>query len=102
MLAKGFHYRENDLTRRGLDRIALQIIETAINICFLIGIQAVKVHHLQQWGTVDFSGGDISQFVTRGVTQVFNVQFEVVFLDLVGTQGIDIFHRQIPHGIVRR
>ena len=98
VFAERLDNREDDFARGGLNRIALNIVKAAIDIGLVVGIQTVKVHHLQQGLAVDVTNGDIGHFATRGVAQIFDVEFEIVLLDLVGAQGVDILHGEVPHG----
>ena len=94
------NYREDNFTCLRLDCIALKVVKLTIDIGLLIGIQPVQVHHLQQRYAIDCSSRNIGQFITRRVAQVLDVKFKVILLNGICTQGIDILHCQIPHGII--
>ena len=52
--------REYDFAVATADGISLNVVKSTVDIGFLVGIQSVQVHHLQQWLAVDVSVGDVS------------------------------------------
>ena len=102
VLTERFGNREDDLTGRGLDGVILDVVKATVDIGLLVGIEAVEVHHLQQGYTVDITCRDVGQLGTCCVTEVLDIEFEVVFLNLIGTKGVDILHGKVPHAVFGR
>ena len=89
---------EDDMTCLGDDGIAFDEVEPAVRIGLLVVIQSVEVEHLQQGGLLEGLFRDIAEFHTCRVTQVFDVQLELLFLHGHGLEIIDVLHHQVPVG----
>ena len=48
MAAKRFGHRKDDFAVGGLDGVALDVVEKSVGIRFLIGVDAVEIHHLKE------------------------------------------------------
>ncbi len=102
MGAERFDDREYHLTGSRYYGIALDKVEKAVGIAFLVGIYTVEIHNLQQRLVVQSRHGKIVDLRSGGVGKIFDVQPELVFLNLVASEIIDIFHHQLPHRLFRR
>ena len=102
VLAERLHNREDNLAGAGVDGVALEVVKAAVDILLAVGVQAVKVHHLQQRLAGDGTLREEGEFSAGGIAQVLDVEFEVVLLDLVGAQRVDVFHHQVPRRQLRR
>ncbi len=48
MAAKRFGHRKDDFAVGGLDGVAIDVVEKSVGIRFLIGVDAVEIHHLKE------------------------------------------------------
>ena len=81
MRTEGLNYWKNDFTIATVNGISLNVVKSSVDVGFHIGVQSVKVHHLQQWLAVDAPIGNIGQLSTRRVAQILDIELEILFVD---------------------
>ena len=79
-VAERLHHGEDDTTCLCLDGVTLDVVEPAVGVCFLVVVQTVEVHHLQQSGLLERLFGDVAEAYARRVAEVFDVHFELLSL----------------------
>ena len=87
---------------RCYDSIAFNEVIESVGIAFVVGIQTVEIHHPQQRLVTNRVNRQILYGCTSRIAEVFDVQFEILFLYLISTQRINVFHHQVPVGKLRR
>ena len=97
MFAERLYHRKYYFTGLRIYGIALYEVEEAVGVSLFVGVYAVEVHNLQQGQVVESGHRQVVDLCAGCVAQVFYVQFETVFLYLVSSERIDVFHHQIPH-----
>ena len=98
VVAEWLYNRENHLSGRCNDGVALDEVEASIGVILAVGIDIVEVHHLNERLAIDVAGGNVVDFGSGGVAQVLNVELEIGLLHLVCPKRIHILHHELPVG----
>ena len=96
MAAEGLGHWEDDAPL--LYGVALYVVKLAVGVGIVVGIQTVEVHGFEQCGVLEVLLRKIVEIDAGGVTQVFDVQAEFLFLHAAGSQVVDVLHHQSPSG----
>ena len=91
-----FEYREDDLTGGRIDCQSFDEVEPTIGVGVILLIESVQIHDAQQLFTADRSFIEILDVGSYGVVPVGDIEFELLLVDTGSTEGVDIFHHQVP------
>ena len=86
MGAKGFDDGEEDAPVAGVDGVALHEVEVAVGVGFVVGVEAVEVHDLEECLAGDVAFLDAVDVGADGVALVDDVELELVFLYGIGLE----------------
>ncbi len=100
MASERFRYREIDASLA--DGESLHIVELAVRIGAVVGIQAIKVHDAKQLGVFICRFGQVRHIHACRIALVLDVQFELLLLCGGGPQAVDILDHQVPVTHLRR
>ena len=94
--------REIDFCFFRIDGNALDEVKLAVGHFFELGVGVVEVKNLNQHRAVDVADFHIVEFRAGFVVVVFDLEVKILAAQLVGVEGIDVFHHQLPIGQFRR
>ena len=96
MRAEGFRYGEDDASAAYGE--AFDIVELAVAVQVVVGVQTVQLHGAEQGSVLQFLLGDVGEVNARAVTLVFDVKAELLAAHAACAQVVDVFHHQFPAG----
>ncbi len=102
MTAEWLYYGEYHLAGLRHDGIAVDKVEEAVGVALFVAVDTVKVHHLKQRLVAQAGHGQIVDFGAGSIGEIFDVELEFRFLNLIAAEGVDVFHHQVPHGQIGR
>ena len=96
MASERFRHRKNDAS--AADGESFNIVELAVAVQVVVGVQTVQLHGTQQGGVLQLFLGDIGQIHARAVALILDVQTELLAAHAAGAQVVDVLHHQFPAG----
>ena len=84
--AKGLDDGEEDAPVAGVDGVAFYEVEVAVGVGFVVGVEAVEVHDLEEGFAGDVAFLDAVDVGADGVALVDDVELELVFLYGIGLE----------------
>ena len=96
MTTERLEHGEDDLTATCIDGQALDEVEASVRTGIVLLIKSVEVHHAQELLTANRSFIEVLHVGTDRVVAVGDIEFEFLRLHTGRTEGVDIFHHQVP------
>ena len=100
MTAKRLDDREYDSASRCLNGISCNPVELSVGKTFLMGIQLVEVHDLNQKLLGDGAFVDVVGIDTDRVGEILDLHGEVRLLKIGDSQRVDVLHHEVPNGML--
>ncbi len=98
MASERLHDRKYDFTRSRQDGISFDIVEKAVGVRFLVRVETVEIHDLEERFVRQPRHRKIVYLCPGGIRQILDLKLERLFLELICPQRIDVFHHQSPRG----